>query len=49
MPHVDADRNLLFGLLPLRNNFIDRDGLLDAFSRSESFKPCTTTSYGDRS
>ena len=28
-----ADRNLLFGLLALQNNFIDRDGLLDAFSR----------------
>jgi eukaryotic-like serine/threonine-protein kinase len=33
MVHVDADRNLLFGLLALQNNFIDRDGLLDAFSR----------------
>jgi hypothetical protein len=33
MAHVDADRNLLFGLLALQNNFIDRDGLLDAFSR----------------
>jgi serine/threonine-protein kinase len=28
-----ADRNLLFGLLALQNNFIDRDALLDAFSR----------------
>jgi serine/threonine-protein kinase len=28
-----ADRNLLFGLLALQNNFIDRDGLLDAFQR----------------
>ena len=33
MAHVDADRNLLFGLLALQNNFIDRDALLDAFSR----------------
>ncbi len=33
MPPVDADRNLLFGLLALQNNFIDRDALLDAFSR----------------
>jgi serine/threonine protein kinase/tetratricopeptide (TPR) repeat protein len=28
-----SDRNLLFGLLALQNNFIDRDGLLDAFQR----------------
>jgi serine/threonine-protein kinase len=28
-----ADRNLLFGLLALQNNFIDRDVLLDAFQR----------------
>jgi tetratricopeptide (TPR) repeat protein len=28
-----ADRNLLFGLLALQNNFIDRDALLDAFQR----------------
>jgi serine/threonine-protein kinase len=28
-----ADRNLLFGLLALQNNFIDRDGLVDAFHR----------------
>jgi serine/threonine protein kinase len=28
-----ADCNLLFGLLALQNNFIDRDALLDAFSR----------------
>jgi serine/threonine protein kinase len=28
-----ADRNLLFGLLALQNNFIDRDSLLDAFQR----------------
>jgi serine/threonine protein kinase len=28
-----ADRNLLFGLLALQLNFIDRDALLDAFSR----------------
>ena len=33
MAHVGADRNLLFGLLALQNNFIDRDALLDAFSR----------------
>ena len=33
MARVDADRNLLFGLLALQNNFIDRDALLDAFSR----------------
>ena len=31
MAHVDADRNLLFGLLALQNNFIDRDALVDAF------------------
>ena len=30
---VDADHNLLLGLLALQNNFIDRDALLDAFSR----------------
>jgi serine/threonine-protein kinase len=28
-----ADRNLLFGLLALQNNFIDREALLDAFTR----------------
>ncbi len=28
-----ADRNLLFGLLALQNNFIDRDTLLDGFQR----------------
>ena len=28
-----ADRNLLFGLLALQNNFIDRDALVDAFHR----------------
>jgi hypothetical protein len=28
-----ADRDLLFGLLALQNNFIDRDGLVDAFHR----------------
>jgi hypothetical protein len=28
-----ADRNLLFGLLALQNNFIDRDTLVDAFQR----------------
>ena len=33
MARVDADRNLLFGLLALQNNFIDRDALLDAFDR----------------
>jgi hypothetical protein len=33
MPPVDASRNLLFGLLALQNNFIDRDALLDAFNR----------------
>ncbi len=33
MARVDADRNLLFGLLALQNNFIDRAALLDAFSR----------------
>ena len=33
MAHVDADRNLLFGLLALQNNFIDRNALLDAFNR----------------
>jgi tetratricopeptide (TPR) repeat protein/tRNA A-37 threonylcarbamoyl transferase component Bud32 len=33
MAHVDADRNLLYGLLALQNNFIDREGLLDAFGR----------------
>jgi eukaryotic-like serine/threonine-protein kinase len=33
MAHVDADRNLLLGLLALHNNFVDRDALLDAFSR----------------
>jgi len=33
MAHVDADRNLLFGLLALQNNFIDRDALVDAFHR----------------
>jgi hypothetical protein len=33
MPPVDASRNLLFGLLALQNNFIDRDALLDAFTR----------------
>ena len=33
MAHVDADRNLLLGLLALQNNFVDRDALLDAFSR----------------
>ena len=33
MPPVDSSRNLLFGLLALQNNFIDRDALLDAFNR----------------
>jgi serine/threonine-protein kinase len=33
MARVDADRNLLFGLLALQNNLINRDALLDAFSR----------------
>jgi serine/threonine-protein kinase len=33
MVPINADRNLLFGLLALQNNFIDRDALLDAFSR----------------
>jgi eukaryotic-like serine/threonine-protein kinase len=33
MAHVDADRNLLLGLLALHNNFVDRDALLDALSR----------------
>jgi hypothetical protein len=28
-----ADRNLLFGLLALQNNFIDRNAMLDAFQR----------------
>jgi serine/threonine protein kinase len=36
-----ADRNLLFGLLALQNNFIDRDALVDAFHRwtSDRSKP----------
>jgi eukaryotic-like serine/threonine-protein kinase len=36
-----ADRNLLFGLLALQNNFIDRDALVDAFHRwvSDHSKP----------
>jgi serine/threonine protein kinase len=29
----DAERNLLFGLLALQNNFIDREALLDGFNR----------------
>jgi serine/threonine-protein kinase len=33
MPPQSADRNLLFGLLALQNNFIDRDALLDGFNR----------------
>ncbi len=33
MAHPSADRNLLFGLLALLNNFIDRDALIDAFHR----------------
>jgi serine/threonine-protein kinase len=33
MPPQPADRNLLFGLLALQNNFIDRDALLDAVNR----------------
>jgi serine/threonine protein kinase/tetratricopeptide (TPR) repeat protein len=33
MARVDADRNLLFGLVALQNNFIDRGALLDAFGR----------------
>jgi serine/threonine-protein kinase len=33
MQHLDADGNLLVGLLALQNNFIERDTLLDAFSR----------------
>jgi hypothetical protein len=33
MAQDDADRNLLFGLLALQNNFIDRDDLVDAFHR----------------
>ena len=28
-----TDRDLLFGLLALQNNFIDRDALVDAFHR----------------
>ena len=31
-PPADAGRNLLFGLLALQNNFIDRDALLAAFN-----------------
>src|SRR5262249_13672083 len=36
-----ADRNLLFGLLALQLNFIDRDALVDAFHRwvSDRSKP----------
>src|SRR6516225_4758155 len=36
-----ADHNLLFGLLALQNNFIDRDALIDAFHRwvSDRSKP----------
>ena len=30
---TSVDRNLLFGLLALQNNLIDRADLLDAFSR----------------
>jgi serine/threonine-protein kinase len=33
MAHADAGRILLLGLLALQNNFVDRDALLDAFSR----------------
>jgi serine/threonine protein kinase/Flp pilus assembly protein TadD len=33
MPHTDADRNLLFGVLALQNNFIDRHALVAAFDR----------------
>jgi serine/threonine-protein kinase len=33
MAHVDADRNLLFGLLALQLNFIDRAALVSAFDR----------------
>ena len=33
-----AGRNLLFGILALQNNFIDRAGLLDAFIRWTSGK-----------
>ena len=29
---AEADRNLLFGILALQNNFIDRDALLAAFN-----------------
>jgi serine/threonine-protein kinase len=32
VPHSDAARNLLFGLLAFQNGFIDRDALLGAFS-----------------
>src|SRR5437763_8164528 len=31
MARVDADRNLLFGLLALQNNFVGRDALVAAF------------------
>ena len=33
MADHSIDRNLLFGLLALQNDFIDREALLDAFSR----------------
>jgi tetratricopeptide (TPR) repeat protein len=32
VPHSDAARNLLFGLLAFQNGFIDRDALLGAFN-----------------
>src|SRR5579883_459349 len=31
--HFDTGRNLLFGLLALQNNFLDRDALIDGFNR----------------
>src|SRR6185436_5044151 len=38
---VNADRNLLFGILAFQNNFIDRQALLAAFDRWTTDKAMT--------
>jgi hypothetical protein len=41
MPHPDADRNLLFGILALQMDFADRDGLVAAMNAwvPEKYRP----------
>jgi serine/threonine protein kinase len=41
VPHVEAARNLLFGLLALQNNFIDRVALLAGFAAWTADRSCS--------